>query len=198
MRGDMKTGLKKIPYSELAFDIDGVIADTFRAFVEMARGRYGIQVRYDDITEYDFRKVMDIDETTLNRIIQRILDDPLGMGIQPMNGAVEVLTRLKDLGPLILVTARPEKTAILEWLQEHFHFTGSNGIHLEATGNHTEKLPILLNHGVRYFVEDRLETCYLLDEASVAPIVFEQPWNQKPHPFQTVKNWNEISDMIEW
>ena len=59
-------------------------------------------------------------------------------------------------------------------------------------------VPVLLEHGVRYFVEDRLETCYLLDEGSVAPIVFEQPWNQKPHPFKTVRNWHEISDMIAW
>lgn len=194
----METGLKKIPHTELAFDIDGVVADTFRAFVATARTHYGIEVEYDDITEYDFKKVIDIDESTLNEIIERILDDPLGIGIKPMNGAVKVLTRLMDLGPLILVTARPDKTAILEWVQEHFQLNGRNGVCIEATGTHTEKLPILLSQGIKYFVEDRLETCYLLDEALVTPIVFEQPWNQKSHPFQTVKSWDEISDMIQW
>ncbi len=55
----MEAGSGKIPYNELAFDVDGVIADTFRAFVEKDRGQYGIQVEYEDITEYDFRKVID-------------------------------------------------------------------------------------------------------------------------------------------
>jgi uncharacterized HAD superfamily protein len=194
----MKTQTNKIQPTELAFDIDGVIADTFRAFVSMAREHYGIKVEYHDITEYDFMKVIDIDERTLNEIIERILEDPLGIGIEPMKGSVEVLTRLKELGPIILVTARPDKAAILEWMQEHFHFNDGNGICLEATGTYKQKLPILLNHGIKYFVEDRLETCYLLDEASVTPIVFEQPWNQKNHPFQTVKSWDEISAMIHW
>jgi hypothetical protein len=194
----MEAGLGKIPYNELAFDIDGVIADTFRAFVEAARSQYGIQVEYEDITEYDFRTVIDIDERTSYEIIEKILDDPLEMGIKPISGAVKVLTRLLDIGPLLLVTARPDKEAILKWIQLHLRLLDVTGIRLEATGTHKEKLPVLLEHGVKYFVEDRLETCYLICEASVTPIVFEQPWNQKPHPFQTVKSWDEISAMIEW
>lgn len=47
-------------------------------------------------------------------------------------------------------------------------------------------------------MEDRLETCYFLDEAAGTPIVFEQPWNRKLHPFQTVRRWDEISAMIDW
>ncbi len=198
MKGDMEARIEKIPHNELAFDVDGVIADTFRAFVETARNQYGIQIQYEDITEYDFRTVINIDENTSHEIIERILDDPLEMGIRPISGAVKVLTRLLDIGPLLLVTARPDKRAILKWIQLHLQLVDMSGIRLEATGTHKAKLPVLLEHGVKYFVEDRLETCYLIDGASVTPIVFEQPWNRKPHPFQTVKNWDEISAMIEW
>lgn len=194
----METKIEKIPHNELAFDVDGVIADTFRAFVETARNQYGIQIQYEDITEYDFRSVINIDENTSQEIIERILDDPLEMGIRPISGAVKVLTRLLGIGPLLLVTARPDKGAILKWIQLHLQLVDMSGIRLEATGTHKAKLPVLLEHGVKYFVEDRLETCYLIDGASVTPIVFEQPWNRKPHPFQTVKNWDEISAMIEW
>jgi uncharacterized HAD superfamily protein len=71
-------------------------------------------------------------------------------------------------------------------------------IRLEATSVHEKKIPVLLKHGIRYFVEDRLETCYLLEKTPVTPIVFEQPWNRKPHPFQTVKSWREIEALIQW
>jgi len=116
----------------------------------------------------------------------------------PINGAIEVLTRLVNLGPLLFVTARPEKDAILRWILLHLKLEDMDAIRLESTGTHEEKLPVLMKYGVRYFIEDRLETCYLLEQGSVVPIVFDQPWNRKPHPFKTVKNWDEVSDMIEW
>jgi hypothetical protein len=51
---------------------------------------------------------------------------------------------------------------------------------------------------VKYFVEDRLETCYLLKDASIIPILFDQPWNRKPSAFKRVKNWDEIAELIDW
>jgi uncharacterized HAD superfamily protein len=184
--------------NELAFDVDGVFADTFRMFVETAKEQYGIQVEYEDITEYDFREVIDIDEKTSDEIIQRILDNPLAMGIRPIFGSVDVLTRLSHSSPLLFVTARPERDSILEWIQQHLRVARMSDIRLEATSVHEKKIPVLLKHGIRYFVEDRLETCYLLEKTSVTPIVFEQPWNRKPHPFQTVKSWHEIEALIQW
>ena len=195
----MEIGQNRIPHNELAFDIDGVVADTFRAFIEVAGSQYGVQLQYESITDYDFMSVMDIEEDVFNEIIERVLEDPLGMGIRPMNGAVEVLARLMERGPLILVTARPDNGAIQQWLQEMLGLDGNhNRIHLEATGTHTEKLPILFKHGIKYFIEDRLATCFLIREAGLTPIVYEQPWNQKPHPFQIVRDWDEIGALIEW
>jgi 5'(3')-deoxyribonucleotidase len=184
--------------SELAFDVDGVFADTFRIFVETARKQYGIKVEYEDITEYNFREAIDIDEKTGDEIIQRILDNPLEMGIQPVFGSVDVLTRLSHISPLLFVTARPERDSIREWIHQYLRVADKSAIHIEATSTHKEKLPVLLKYGIRYFVEDRLETCYLLEKTSVTPIVFEQPWNRKPHPFQTVKSWHEIEALIQW
>jgi uncharacterized protein len=190
--------VKNILPRELAFDIDGVLADTFRVFVETARQQYHVQVAYEDITEYDFRKVIDIDKEIARDIIQRILDDPIQMGIRPIKGAVEVLSLLTGEGPIFLVTARPGRSAIYEWVLQQLQGVDRNLIRLEATGTHEEKIPILLEHGIRYFVEDRLDTCYLLATAQVTPIVFEQPWNQKPHPFIRVRSWSEIGKMIAW
>jgi len=198
MKDNMNTNSTKISPSELAFDIDGVVADTFRIFIETARDKYGIEIEYEDITEYEFWEVIDIDLKTTQDIIQMILDHPLEMGIRPIRGAVEVLTRLSQIEPLLFVTARPDKDPILKWARQELGLPGTNTIHVEASGTHREKLPILLEHGIKYFVEDRLETCFLLDEASVTPIVFDQPWNRKPHPFKTVRNWQEIEAMIEW
>jgi len=188
----------KIQPAELAFDIDGVIADTFRAFVKTAGECYGVKIDYEAITDYDFRKVIDIDDETSDAIIERILEDPVGIGIRPIQGAVEVLRRLSFYGPLCLVTARSNREAIMEWVRQTLPFNGREHVRLEATGTHDEKLPVLLKHGIRYFVEDRLDTCYLIQESPVTPIVFDQPWNRQDHPFLTVGSWADIHAMVDW
>jgi hypothetical protein len=194
----MKRTIQKIRPSELAFDIDGVIADTFRVFVKTARESYGVEIEYEDITEYDFRKVIDIDDETSNAIIEQILEDPVGIGIAPVQGAAEVLRRLSCFGPLCLVTARTNREAIMEWVRQALQIENGDHLRLEATGTHEDKLPVLLRHNIRYFVEDRLETCYLIQQSPVTPIVFDQPWNRKDHPFLSVGSWDEIHDMVEW
>jgi len=194
----MKTGIPKIRPAELAFDIDGVIADTFRAFVHTARKSYGVEIDYEAITDYDFKKVIDMDDAASDAIIERILEDPLGIGIRPIPGAVEVLRRLSAFGPLCLVTARSNRDAIMAWIQQTMRFSNGDDLRLEATGTHEEKLPVLLEHGIRYFVEDRLDTCYLIQQSPVTPIVFQQPWNRQVHPFLLVESWDDIDDLVQW
>jgi 5'(3')-deoxyribonucleotidase len=188
----------KISPEELAFDIDGVFADTFRAFVSVAKKEYGVSIEYDDITEYEFWNVIDISQDDCMEIMQRILDDPLEIGIRPLDGAVEVLKRLVGLGSVLFVSARPESESILLWMDEYLDAVDPTLIRVEAVGGHEEKAQVLLKNGTRYFIEDRLETCYLLDRASVIPIVFDQPWNRKQHPFMTVKTWQNIEGLIKW
>ncbi len=194
----MSLEAEKILPGEMAFDIDGVIADTFRTFVHTARKQYGSRITYEDITDYDFRKIIDFDPQMADRIVQMILEDPLGSGIRPMKGAVEVLTRLSWVTPLLLVTARSDKDAIVKWIQNALGLEGEHTVQLEATGTHEEKLPVLLEQGVKYFVEDRLDTCFLLQERLITPIVFDQPWNRGPHPFYRVRTWEDISNLIDW
>jgi len=183
---------------ELAFDVDGVVADTFRKFVETAEIEYGVRIRYESITQYEFWNVLDIDWDICEAIIKRILNAPSEMGLRPMEGAVDVLTRLSRRAPLLFVTARTEREGIHRWVLEQLPGVDPGAVRLEAVGTHEGKRAVLEERGARYFIEDRLDTCYLLREAAITPIVFEQPWNQGPHPFHTVSSWAEISSMIDW
>jgi hypothetical protein len=194
----LQGGIQGISPGDLAFDIDGVFADTFRLFVRRARNDYGYRFGYEDITEYDFATVIDIDERASDAIVQGLVDFPLESGIQPMEGSVRVLTRLSRSGPLFFVTARPRRTPIMAWVRHHLPEVDQTRIRLEATQTHSNKAAILRDMGVRYFVEDRLETCFLLWEQAITPIVFDQPWNRKSHPFPVVKAWKDIEALIGW
>jgi len=189
--------MPKIDPKEIAFDIDGVFADTIGAFIQEARIKYGIKIRYEDIREYDLVKVVNMDEKILLKLAKKILYEPLEMGIKPINGAVEVLKKLSKKSRLLFVTARPYKEGIQKWVLNHLKDVDNSLIHIVATGTHEDKVSWLRDYGIKYFVEDRLETCFILKNASIIPIVFEQPWNKKPHPFLKVRNWRELERMID-
>jgi 5'(3')-deoxyribonucleotidase len=197
-RADVRVEPVGISPKEIAFDIDGVVADTFSVFVQIAQTRYGYQFGYEDITEYDFMNVIDIDEEISDTIIRSLVDHPLENGVKPLRGAVQVLTRLSEVCPLLFVTARHDKRPIMRWLLQQLPHVKGNRLRLKATSSHDEKLPILLENGIRYFVDDRLETAYLLEQFSITPIIFEQPWNRKSHPFAVVNNWEDIERLITW
>jgi len=188
----------KIKPNELAFDIDGVFADTMGAFIRKAKEDFHISIRYEDIREYDLKKALNMDEKIIMELAKKILYEPLEMGIKPIKGSVEVLKKLSKISRLFFVTARPDKEGILKWVLNQLKEVDRNSILVVATGTHDQKIPLLLRYRIKYFVEDRLETCFMLAKSSITPIVFEQPWNRKPHPFPKVRDWKELEAMIEW
>ncbi|NOY68696.1 MAG: haloacid dehalogenase [Deltaproteobacteria bacterium] len=188
----------KIDPSRIAFDIDGVVADTMSLFLSIA-GDFGVTgIRYEDITEYDVRKSTGLDDDALTQIILRILSGEHAFSLYPLPGAIHILKRLnKRHRPTLFVTARPDAEHIEEWLLARLDVSPSD-IEIVATGSFSDKKDVLLEKGVSWFVDDRLETCFVLAEAGVTPIVFNQPWNRKPHPFLEVSSWNEIEEMINF
>ncbi len=187
----------KLPPAELAFDIDGVFADTMRLFLDIAYHDFGINdIRYEDIIDYDFRAIGSLDEMVSMEILVKIVEGTYTLPLNPMAGAPAVIEKLnRHHRPTLFVTARPDGGHITEWLLEVLP-VGSGDIEVIATGSFEDKQEVLQQRGVRYFVEDRLETCFLIQEAGIAPIVYKQPWNRKPHPFYEVENWQDIEALI--
>jgi len=182
---------------ELAFDIDGVFADTMTLFIDIAEKIYGLSnIRYEDITEYEIESFSGIDKMISTEIIRRILDGDHTSILAPLDGATPVLKRLNQHHrPTLFVTARPSADQIVGWICDMLA-VGPSDIAVVATGSFDDKAEVLVESDIRYFVEDRLDTCFQLNSAGVTPIVFRQPWNRKPHPFREIGNWQELESMI--
>nr|HID59342.1 haloacid dehalogenase [Desulfobacterales bacterium] len=180
----------------IAFDIDGVFADTMGLFLYLANTKYGVNtINYHDITSYFLEECIDMEPRIINEIIDLILGGSYNHLLHPLEGAVEVLTRVGAENPLLFVTARPNLETIKDWIYQKLPLSPSR-IDIVATGSFEGKADVLLRHGIRYFVEDHLETCFLLKERGIAPIVFSQPWNRSPHPFMEVQDWKGIEKLI--
>jgi uncharacterized protein len=187
-----------IPLSEFAFDFDGVVADTFRLFVRIANSDYNYQIDYEAITEYEFLKVIEMEKQHAMEIIEILTNDPHEIDLRPNKGAVEVLTRMSTHTQLLCVTARPFGDPIRMWFEKNMPGIRPSCLNVEATGVNTGKLEILRKHNIKYFIDDRLDTCHLLHESGIIPIVYNQPWNRKSHSFTAVDNWDELAGLMSW
>lgn len=160
----------------LAFDIDGVIADTMHLFLDILRDHYDVHtVRYADITCYRLDHCLDLEDAVLDGAVARILDGGYLATLKAIPGAGSVLRRIGETtGRILMVTARPDPGPIEAWMNELL-----DGQHhqarIVATGSFEAKTDVLLENGIRWFVEDRLETCHLIKTAGIEPVVFQQP-----------------------
>lgn len=185
--------------SELAFDIDGVVADTMAVFVRLAHERYGFTwLKKEDLRRYDLHACLDVLPGVVDELICTTLDDEHTRQIPPMSGAPEVLTELARHGPLRFVTARIWPESIIRWLHETLADVDSSRIQVYATGNPDAKFHILKDLKIRYFLEDRVETCEYLSRMGIQPLLFDQPWNRVPEAasFPRISDWARLSDLV--
>jgi hypothetical protein len=188
---------KNIDPAALAFDVDGVFADTMRLFLDIAHSEFRIDgIKYEDITCYNLEECIPMDPKIIDAIIVKILDGDFRIPLKPMDSAPEVITRIAErYGPVLFVTARSNPDPVRKWMEQILPLS-SRSVEIVATGTYDKKAEVLIEKNISYFVEDRLETCFSLKEAGVTPILYRQPWNREPHPFREVGSWQEIESLI--
>ena len=165
----------------------------------ISRNDFGIDgFRREDITSYTLEECerLNIPPDIIRAIIDQILSGTHQATLKPIDGAVEVLGRILGCrSPLVFVTARPYADFISGWVRRTLELSADQA-DIIATGSFEAKATILHDRRIDFFVEDRLETCFLLHEAGLKPILFKQPWNRREHPFPEVGNWRELEEMI--
>ena len=182
----------------LAFDIDGVLAHTMQLFLDILKTVYGINhIVYEDITQYQLDACLDVDPDIISATTDRIITGNYPCRLAPIDGAVPVLKRLHAYGPIRLVTARPYPGPIKAWIDELLP-PETFKVNITATGSFDAKAEVLGAQNVSCFVEDRLDTCFLLEAHGITPVLFAQPWNRNAHPFLEIGSWRELDGHIQW
>lgn len=191
------TNTLKIQPAEIGFDLDGVIADTAEAFVRIACEKHGYcSFSLEDITNFQIEECLGMPADLVEGIFLEILQDSLATGLKPMPGAVEVLGELAGHGPITVITARPLEQPVIDWFDSFLPQKTHEAIKLVAMGDHDDKLRYIREHRLKYFVDDRAETCTMLAAAQIMPLVYSHPWNRNRHNLPTVENWQEIRDLL--
>ncbi len=183
--------------ARLAFDLDGVFADTMHLFLDIARQEFRVNgIRYEDITCYDLGQCIEMDPAIMEKILVQILEGSHTLPLKPMDQAPGVISRILRRHPVLIVTARTDPEPVKKWVQGVLGLQ-ADGVEIVATGTYDKKAEVLLKRKIDYFVEDRLETCFALKAAGITPIVYRQPWNRAPHPFWEVDSWEALQMLID-
>jgi uncharacterized HAD superfamily protein len=183
--------------TEIGFDIDGVVADTMKAFIRVAGEEFGINyISKEQITSYWIEECLPVPLDIIKSIINRLLVDPFGIELEPLPGAREVLMKLAAHGRLTFVTARPAKEPIEAWLVSLLSEVPREDIRVIATGHHLAKAEVLEELKLRYFIDDHLETCQDLHSRGIRTIVFDQPWNRGHTPFLRISSWEDLPGIM--
>lgn len=186
----------RIPPSRLGFDFDGVIADTAEAFLRIACYKYNIcDIRVEEITSFEIEQCLYLEQKIIDKIFMEIQLDPVSAGLKPMPDAVEVLIELSGYGQLTVVTARSQAKPVKQWLENVMPKRACSRIRVIASGEHDDKIRHINKHNLTHFIDDRAETCTMLDNAGINPFVFNQPWNVNRHNLPTVNCWQEIRSL---
>lgn len=186
-----------IPVQEIGFDFDGVIADSAEAFLRIACTEYGYcSFTREDITNFELESCLEIPIKQVEKIFTDILTDSLATQLQPMPGAVECLEQFSLTSTVTIITARPLDNPVFDWLDHFFSKKAKENIRVVATGDHNDKIRHIHQHSLKYFIDDRAETCNQLVQENITPYVFTQPWNKDRHSLQTVANWEEIRALV--
>jgi len=166
-------------------------------FLQLARERYGLtHLAYEDIVDFDLTACLRIDPKIVWELLHLLLYEPETLDIAPLPQAVPTLTRLGQIQPLLFVTARDQVAPIRAWLSQQLPAVAPENLRIIATGDPDAKAACLQEHGIRYFVEDRLETCFQLARHGIQPLVFNQPWNRRPHAFPIIYSWQDLAELI--
>ena len=188
----------KIDSKEIGFDLDGVIADTAEAFIRLACEEFDYcSFRLEDITSFQVEECLSIPTDKVEQIFYAILKDSLGTGLKPNPGAVEVITTMAMQAPVTIITARPLEQPVADWLDHFFSTETCQRINLVAMGDHDDKQRYIKEHNLNYFIDDRVETCLQLAKTDITPIVYKQPWNHDRHQLKSVRDWQEINELLK-
>ena len=157
----------------VGLDIDGVISDSYSAWLQELNRHYGKNITV--LQDYEMHLVFDVPWDEMNDFFIQNTEQLLSMP-QPMQGAKEGIEALLREGhEVIYITARTpeEKDVTLRWFQkyqipyEHVLFTGFKS-----------KVNLIEQWGMQVFVEDYHVNAKAIANSGVPVLLLNASYNQ--------------------
>jgi uncharacterized HAD superfamily protein len=187
---------------KIGIDLDEVLGHSLPELIAFHNHNYGTNLKTEDFTSYNFEKVWG---GTLAEAIDKVEEfhkTQYFKNIKPMEGAKEVLEKLKKNNELFVITARRDniRKETEEWVNKYYpnifskiYFTDEFS---NASTKSTTKKKICDSLDIDIFIEDNIK--YALECAGPKRKVYllNYQWNQTkeklPKNIIRVNSWKEI------
>jgi len=178
----------------LCIDIDGTVTEPYY-WLEQANRYFDRQVKPEDVTVYEFYKVLDVGESDYDEFYG-LYGKLIHRESNARFGASEAIRRLYREHRIHFVTARDQKMTetSMEWLARHQ--MPMDSIHHLGSYYKVEKARELQSD---LFIEDNYNTSVQLAKAGFDVLLIDCTYNKGPLPENVtrVKNWSEIEKIVE-
>jgi len=182
----------------IAFDLDGVIVDTYEVMRKRLLEKFGVNFPKETHTSFNF-DIPDVDPKEIQKCIDDIMVHDT-ISAKPLGNSIEVLKKIYyDYNlPIVIITARPHisKDNTVAWLKRYLEDTPFK---LFVTQNGKKNFYIAVNN-IRFFVDDRYKTCHEVSPIVEKVFLFDSPWNQrtiKEKNIIRIKKLNEVFKYIK-
>jgi len=183
-------------------DIDGVIADYPRSFVEYINQELGTNYDADKVKKYDIYEELGINTELGIKLKDKYRQSGQKRYIPVIDGAKEMLQGLRDQGyKIVLLTARPYKkynrifSDTMEWLE-------TNSLVYDAIIFDEDKEERLLkefgNNRVDFFIEDVASNANAISTLGVKCFLVDRPYNQDASLNDNVTRIDNIKEAINY
>jgi 5'(3')-deoxyribonucleotidase len=189
----------------LAVDFDDVVAGFNAAFVQYHNEQFGTAITYEGIYTYDMPLLYGSDIPTNHRRVMEFCHYYHDQ-IEPIEGALENLRKLKKRYRLEIVTSRCEsiRRITFGWnrvraprLFAAAHFT--NGFATRFPERRRSKLEVCNTIGAVALVDDAVSHANEVAEGGISVFLPTRPWNKEAELHEgviRVTDWDEITKQL--
>lgn len=183
------------PNNIVAFDLDGVVADSLQAYLDYFDEKFGIRLPKSKVTKWRLDKVSGLNMQKILGTFEVVFGDP--NRVAPIPGSIECLEKYyKTVGKVPIISHRFGKNGVKgarRWLNKHL-----KNKYTLIISDPEKKIEIMKKKKYFGLVEDNPTTALKVAEAGFLSIIFHAPYNQSvKHPnIIRVYNWSGLEMLL--
>jgi len=189
--------------TRIASDIDGVIADWFRPFMEAANSHLGVNLDYEDAWSHNMAEVFNVSEARINELLEATGAMRNLRSLSCIDDALKSIELLRQHYLFSIITSRSDShhqdtVAYLEEVSKglDLHYgIGANNPYVEDHGRKSKE-QIAEQIGAFCLIEDNPAEFIAWKSNIVVPLCFAQPWNASLSEEFPRLEWSDLLEIF--
>ena len=182
----------------IGIDLDEVVVDFARKFIDKAKKNFGKEVSYENIYSWHLWDVFGISREEAIKIAEDIFQEDLE-NLEFVEDARDTIINLLKENEIFIITSRPikfyerTKRFVEKSIDSRIGVFFSGGV---ADSGKT-KSEICKELGIDLMIDDHIGYYNDCVNKNIKTLLFTKPWNKNEKGVERINSWKEIPEIIE-